>query len=58
MPGQPKSDLEKTIHKALLPHHCLRPYTAADFRRQDESDDEGFYNALLVLQYGESQRLS
>lgn len=54
-----KSDLEKTIHKALQAHHCLvRPYTAADFRRQDESDDEGFYNALLVLQYGqESQRL-
>ena len=54
-----KSNLEKTIHKALQPHHCLvRPYTAADFRRQDESDDEGFYNALLVLQYGqESQRL-
>jgi hypothetical protein len=23
----------------------LRPYTAADFRRQDESDDQGFYNA-------------
>ena len=22
-----------------------RPYTAADFRRQDESDDQGFYNA-------------
>lgn len=58
MPGQPKSDLEKTIHKALQAHHCLRPYTAADFRRQDESDDEGFYNALLMLQYGESQRLS
>lgn len=36
----------------------VRPYTAADFRRQDESDDEGFYNALLVLQYGqESHRL-
>ena len=25
----------------------LRPYTAADFRRQDESDDQGFYNAQL-----------
>lgn len=36
-------------HGQAKAHGCradlVRPYTAADFRRQDESDDEGFYNA-------------
>lgn len=31
----------------LNPAAKLRPYSPADFRRQDESDDEGFYSAHI-----------
>lgn len=34
------------------------PYTAADFRRQDESDDEGFYNAPRFVTHIDADAIS